>query len=220
MPLINTPVIVTPCQTIFFSFKKNDSHPFSWWENLPEEKKKKRREACYCLPPPPACGLESSPLNNTMAWKKKKEEKKSRRGWKCEKDRVFMQCVWKISLECVSVCELPAVRACTWSREEHARGQGSPRGLNRTRARQPPRQHRTTWAFSPPLPPLLSISLSLSFASFLSSFGKKGVVIHNPLNDQQLNYPSRLPVFSPLDGDSKTINLFTAGDFSQGRAHR
>lgn len=67
----------------------------------------------------------------------------------------------------------------------------------------------------------LSLFVSPSSLVYLFSFLLwREAVIHNPLNYRRLNYPSPFVHFLPLDGDSKTINLFTAGDFSQERAQQ
>lgn len=98
------------------------------------------------------------------------------------------------------------------------RGQGSPRGLNRIgvfplpkEARRPPRLHRTSKSFTPPsfLFPLLSF---LSWSPFLFSFGE-GTVIHNPLNYQQLNYPSCSSIFSPRMEIQKQLTSSRLGTF-------
>lgn len=119
-------------------------------------------------------------------------------------------CVWAASSEGL---HLEQGEACNGSRVTlWAKHDWSPLPK---KARQPPRPRRTTRAFSrtPSFPSLLP----LSFTSF-SFLLWKGAVIHNPLNYRQLNYPAGSPIFLPSDGHSKTINLFTAGDFSRGGA--
>lgn len=150
-----------------------------------------------------------------MAWRKR-----SSRGWGVKKALPPSPCrvCEKLACSCVSACKLLAVRPCTWSREEHARGQGSPRRPNRIgvlplpkKARWALRLHRTTCAFCTPLPSLpVSPSSLVHLFSFLLW---KDAVIHNPLNYRQLNYPSRLSIFSPRIEIQKQLTSSWLGTF-------
>lgn len=122
----------------------------------------------------------------------------------------------------MSVCELQAVRACTWSREEHARGQGSPHRAKQDwsspsllwEGQTTPAAASTTRVLSrtPSFP--VSPSLPhLSFTSFFSFLLWKGSVIHNPLNYRRLNYPSRSPIFSPRMEIQKQLTSSRLGTF-------
>lgn len=68
IPLINTPVIIAPCQIIFFPPIK-DSHPFSWRENISEEEKGKKNRGPILLQhsPTSTTRLGSLTLNKRMA---------------------------------------------------------------------------------------------------------------------------------------------------------
>lgn len=84
MPLINTPVIIAPCQIIIFfpPFKKR--HPFSGRENISEETKKKKKKKGIPLlsqtSPTPPVRLGSLTLDNRL---------KRGRGAKMRKDLRF-----------------------------------------------------------------------------------------------------------------------------------
>lgn len=126
---------------------------------------------------PPLC-FESLPRDKTMAQKGEKQ---------CEKDPCFHTAFSPGSPVCVKnkwCVWAPAERACTWSREEHARS-GSPHGAKTGLVRSPEvvrqslRWRRTIWAFFPPL------LFPLSFFSFFW----RSAVIHSTRNNRQLNYP-------------------------------
>lgn len=151
------------------------------------KKEKKRGLISPQHSPTPTGRFGSLTPDNGMAWRKRS------RGVKVWKGSAFsygvsppphsLQSVWKISLQCVSVCELLAVRACTWSREEHARGQGSPHGLNRIRvlplpkkARWALRLHRTTCTFHSSLPSFSVFSFVSRLPHFFSPLERR----HNP----------------------------------------
>lgn len=122
--------------------------------------------------PPKQTGLNLLPRDNTMA--------RRRRGLNVKRIYVFMrrlspppprvcaECVKNLLAVRVSVCELPAVRACTWSGKERSKGS---KVTSRTK-----QDWRSSWGPDDPRgrvaqrEPLRARSVLLSFLSSFTSF--------------------------------------------------
>lgn len=161
-------------------------------------------------------------------------EGKRRRGLKCEKELCFhtafppycsqsMQKKWACTAcQCESSL---AVRACTWSREAHAKGQGSPPRLKQSWSSNSAREGQLSSTLNNMrLSVVPSISFFVSPSSLVYLFSLllwRDAVIHNPLDYRQLNYPPPVCPFSPLGWRfKKQLTSSWLGTFSQERAQR
>lgn len=119
-------------------------------------------------------------------------------------------CVWAASSEGLHLEQGGACkgsRVTSWAKQDWS-SPSSPK-----KARRPLRLHRTTHCLSHFLPSFLSFSPSSLVHLLFFSPLEKGAVIHNPLNYQRLNYPSRSPIFSPRMEIQKQLTSSRLGTF-------
>lgn len=208
----------------FFFFFKRHIH-FLCKKIFHRTQKEKKREKKRGLilsqhSPTPTGWLGSLTPDKRMAWGKRS------RGAKMWKGSAFSYCVspqclqsvWKISSLWSSCSQWGLAPGAGRSKRG---GQGSPRALNRTGVLPSSQEGQTTpaaashntglFTHTPSFPSSSSPS-SLVHLLFFSPFGE-GAVIHNPLNYQRLNYPSRSPIFSPPMEIQKQLTSSRLGTF-------
>lgn len=141
------------------------------------------------------------------------------------KESVFSYSVSPLCLQCVK--NVLVVCVCVWAASSEGlhleQGGACKRSRVNSWAKQDWRSPSSQEGQTTPAAASHNMSLSHPFLPFPSLFPPlftsfsfflwKGTVIHNPLNYQRLNYPSRLPVFSPRMEIQKQLTSSRLGTF-------